>query len=246
MRDIEEILLFRSDLSPFLVHLTKSHSGASAKENLFQILDGQSLKSGTGEVSDVKYGGFTQSLDDDDRAKYFNAVCFTETPLNEIHCLLEIGYRNVNLEPYGVVFLKSRLKERDVSPAVYINNTNGNKNKLIQALYSLTEEHKGAAKQLLPLVSVFGQKIQHPGAQNPPNGEVDFIWEREWRYPMVSGDLEFTQEDVFMGICPHEEIAKFETRYPDMKFFDPTKNIKWYASKLISERQRLNLKYSVV
>lgn len=246
MRSIEEILLFRSDLSPFLVHLTKQTPNSSAKDILHTILDERTLKAGASEVSDAKYGGWTNNLEDDDRSKLLNAVCFTETPLNEIHCLLDIAYRNINLEPYGIVFMKDRLKVRDVSPAIYINNERGNKNLLIQALYRLHEEFPGEAKQLLPLISVFGEKIMHPAAESPPVGRVDFIWEREWRYPKVSGDLEFTVDDLFMGICPHEEIPEFEGTYPTIKFFDPSKNIKWYASKLVSERQRLNLKYSVV
>jgi len=246
MRNIDEILLFRSDLSPFLVHLTKSTDNQSAKEILFEILDAKELKAGMGEVSDAKYAGWTRNLDDDLKEKLFNAICFTETPLNEIHCLLEISSRNIHLEPYGIVFLKARLKERDVSPAIYINNEQGNKNPLIRALYSLIDDYPDEAKQLLPLISVFGQKFQHPGANQPATGTVDFIWEREWRYPMVSGSFEFTEEDYFLGVCPHDEIAEFEQRYPTIKFFDPSKNIKWYASKLVSERQRLNLKYSVV
>ena len=42
---------------------------------------------------------------------YFSAVCFTETPLNEIYSLLEISRRRVNLKPYGLVFLKEKLQE---------------------------------------------------------------------------------------------------------------------------------------
>jgi hypothetical protein len=49
-----------------------------------------------------------------------------------------------------------------------------------------------------------------------------------------------------MGLCPHDEIRKFERLWAPIEFIDPTRNMKWYAEKLIRARQRLDLKYSVV
>jgi hypothetical protein len=75
---------------------------------------------------------------------------------------------------------------------------------------------------------------------------VDFRWEREWRYPYVEGPLTFSAEDVFVGLCSHDEIDIFEGLFPDVEFIDPTRNTKWYATKLVAARQRLDIGFSVV
>ena len=79
-----------------------------------------------------------------------------------------------------------------------------------------------------------------------PSGCIDFRWEREWRYSSIAGDLEFAEEDVFVGLCPDSEIDFFEGLFRNVGFVDPQRNMKWYAKKLIEARQRFDLKYSVV
>lgn len=247
MRDIDDILNFRTDISPFLVHLTRSRNpGQTARDNLTSILGQQLLACGSTLVSDARFGVYTDGLSDDLKRRLFCAICFTETPVSEIHNLLEIAYRHVRLEPYGLVFLKDRLESRGVSPVVYLNNVRGDKDPVFQALCSLRTTHAAAAAELLPLVSVFGLKIQPPGAPNRPPGEVDFRWEREWRLPYIKAPLEFNSDDVFVGLCPHGEIPQFEALLAGVGFIDPVRNMKWYATKLIQARQRLNLKASVV
>lgn len=247
-RDIQDILYFRSDISPFLVHLTRDRdqNGEDAKATLQKIIGERKLISGANEISDVKYGGNTSSMLPDDKKKYFAAVCFTETPLNEVHCLLEINSRQIDLRGYGLVFLKEALHKKGVCPVFYVNNEKGDMDGVFQALFSLIKTHPTEAAKVLPLFATFGQKVQSPGTAKRPNGPVDFRWEREWRYPSASGDLEFTDEDVFVGLCPHDEIGDFEALFPKVGFVDPQRNMKWYAKKLIEARKRLDLKYSVV
>jgi hypothetical protein len=55
-----------------------------------------------------------------------------------------------------------------------------------------------------------------------------------------------TEEDIFVGICPHEEIERFEKMFKKINFIDPRRNMKWYATQLINARCRLDLKFSVV
>jgi hypothetical protein len=246
MRKIDDILLFRADISPFLVHMTKKTDTMSATQVLEKIIEEKLVRPGRAEVSDIRYGGYTLNMSDEDRQLYFGATCFTETPLDEIHCLLDINYRQINLEPYGLVFLKDKLLLKGVSPVIYLNNETGDKDKVAQALFSLIDSHAGAAAKLLPLMSVFGQKIQSPFSANRPKGRVDFRWEREWRQPCAKEGVSFDDDDVFIGLCPHEEIKHFEEAYPSIRFVDPLRPMKWYASKLIDMRQRVDLKYSVV
>lgn len=135
MRSINDILDFRTDVSPFLVHLTRTADGRSAHERLKCIIQQRRLEAGNDRISSASFG-----LDDaQSRAKkdYFRAVCFTETPLDQIHCLLDIENRKVNLEPYGLVFLRESLQGRGVSPVLYLNNELGDKGNTVCSLADL-------------------------------------------------------------------------------------------------------------
>ncbi|HLG94643.1 MAG TPA: hypothetical protein VI546_07390 [candidate division Zixibacteria bacterium] len=244
MRKIDHILHFRADISSFLVHLTRSIAGVrSGKEALLSILREKKLICGSTQVSDARFGRYTLDMTDEDRKLFFSAICFTETPLNEIHCLLEIAYRQIDLEPYGLVFLKERLQDCGISPVLYLNNEQGDKDPVIRSLCSLIDTQPEPAAKFLPLLAVFGQKLTAPGALPSSDPKVDFRWEGEWRLPSVNGSLQFDLQDVFIGLCPHDEIDEFEAILPPLKFVDPTRNMKWYATKLIEARQRLDIKF---
>jgi len=244
-RDINDILLFREDISPFLVHLTRNFPDIQAAQALRQIIQQRQLCARTPEVSDARFGMNTMNMTPELKLRYFGAVCLTETPINEIHCLLEITGRQVDLQPCGLVFLKNRLQQRGVSPVNYVNNETGNGDRIVRALTTLIAADELAAAMLLPLISVFGRQLTPPGAAQRVQS-VDFRWEREWRFPNCFGALAFDAQDIFIGICPHNEIGNFEAALPGIGFIDPARNMKWYASKLIASRQRLNLRHSVV
>lgn len=245
-RDVSDILHFRGDISPFLVHLTRTFESMSARRRLRSIIESRTLKAGSSLVSHATYGYRIGTLGAEAKRRLFSAICFTETPLSEMHCVLEIAGREVDLAPYGLVFLKDRLMKRGVSPVLYLNNTQGDKDAVVRGLDRLIETNREVAEVIIPLIAVFGKQLQSVYSSVPPNKEIDFRWEREWRYPASAGDFEFTEDDVFVGLCPHEEIDDFEDRWQGIKFIDPTRNVKWYASKLIAARQRLDIKYSVV
>jgi len=245
-RDVNDILHFRSDISPFLVHLTRSLEPMDAKKRLRRIIDSRTLIAGDSLVSHATYGYRIGDLDAESKRRLFSAICFTETPLTEMHCVLEIAGREVDLEPYGLVFLKDRLMKRGVSPVLYLNNAQGDKDAVVRGLDQLIDANREVAEAILPLIAVFGRQLQSVYSRFPPRREVDFRWEREWRYPASAGKLEFAENDVFVGLCPHEEIDDFESRWQGVNFIDPTRSVKWYASKLIAARRRLDIKYSVV
>jgi hypothetical protein len=145
-----------------------------------------------------------------------------------------------------LVFLRERLEQRGISPVFYLNNELGDKAAVIKGLCKLIEVDEEAAKQILPLISFFGEKIPPCGNNAAPSGRIDFRWEREWRYPASKGAFNFTSEDILVGLCPNEEIEHFEKFFPGIEFVDPTRNIKWYAKKLINARKRLKILHSVV
>ncbi|MBI5870009.1 MAG: hypothetical protein HZB44_03485 [Actinobacteria bacterium] len=251
-REIEDILHFRRDISPFLVHLTRRSSGRSAKQALKNIIINRSLKPKSSDISDARFGICTIGMEQNQKMRLFSSVCFTETPLSEIHCLLSLAHRKVDLAPYGLVFLKEDLAKKGVSPVFYLNNIRNDKDAVVQALCTLVEEESVAAEKLLPLIAVFGTKLTAPGAQKQTD-KIDFRWEREWRYPYSEGPLIFEKEDIFMGLCPNKEIDYFEGIFNEgvkpqkrVSFIDPRLNLEWYAKELIEARKRSELKYSVI
>lgn len=246
MRNIDDILLFRTDLSPFLAHLTRASSTANAHQNLESILSSRELRAGNAMISDARFGGSTLNMPLADQERFFGAVCFTETPLSEVHSLLEIYGRSVNLEPYGLVFSKEQLRSKGVSPVVYLHNDAGSMDCVFRTLFGLCASDPVSAELLLPLIAVCGDKVMAPGASQRPLGKVDFAWEREWRHRSSKGSFKFVDDDVFCGLCPHEEISHFESKYPPYRFIDPRRAMKWYAEALIDCRHRLSLKNSVV
>lgn len=241
------MLYFRNDISPFLVHLTRCFNQKSPRENLEAILSEDKLRYGPKAISDAKYGYDYSKLTDNIEKQFFQAISFTETPINEVHNLLEIAGRGIDLQPYGLVFHKYRLKEKGVSPVLYINNSEGDKDALIQELCSLIVKQPGAAAQLLPFIAIYGKKLNPVGGHSSgESDEKDFTWEREWRVTSGTGVFEFEHDDVFIGLCPHEEISYFESDYPWLEFIDPQRNMKWYAEKLVRARKKADLEYSVV
>ena len=246
MRSIDDIMDFRTDISPFLVHLTRTSDGQVARARLESIIGEKKLEVGPTLVSHASFGFPYMELQNPAVAEFFQAVCFTETPLDQIHCLLDVQDRAVNLEPYGLVFLRQRLQERGVAPVIYLNNELGDKPPLVQALAQLVDEKPDIARQILPLIAVFGKKLP-PACQGvPPSGRIDFLWEREWRWPRSRGDFSFNITDVFIGLCPHDEISEFENMLPLVRFVDPRRNMRWYSTQLIEMRQRRDLTQSVV
>jgi hypothetical protein len=127
-----------------------------------------------------------------------------------------------------------------------LNNELGDKPPLIEALAGLIEENPEIARQILPFIAIFGKKLPPECEGNPPPGRIDFLWEREWRWPYMSGDLSFDTQDVFIGLCPHDEIEAFERLFPRVRFVDPRRTMRWYSTQLVEMRQRLNLAQSVV
>jgi len=239
-RDINDVLIFRGDISPFLVHITRDKQVGTnvvmpAATVLRKIIRNKQLIAGDDAMSDSRFFIYSQQQ----RKDYCRAISFTETPLNEIHSFLKIIGRSCNFEPYGLVFIKRKLCEKGVSPVFYINNEKADKLEVVEALCQWRNSAPEHAKQILPLISSFGKRLL-------TEKEIDFSWEREWRYPSVNGNLEFDEDDVFVGICPHDEISQFQSLIPGVPFVDCQRNMKWYAKKLISARQHHDLKYPVV
>ncbi len=248
-RSIDDVLDFRNDISPFLVHLTRKKGNRSAKKILSDIISSKKLLQSGAKISDTRFGCTDVKWDAEKVKTLFSAICFTETPLNEIHCLLEIKNRTVQLEPYGLVFLKKNLRPKNISPVLYLNNYGVPINDLLSVLGNMVTSagYPKELNRLFPLFSSIGKKLTAHRS-----GIYDFSWEREWRLPYCFGDFDIDfDHDVFIGLCPHTEIDEFEKLTATILgkpilFIDPRRNAKWYAKKLIDRRRKFKLTVSVV
>jgi hypothetical protein len=192
-RSIKETLTQRTDISQYLVHLTKdTDDGKSAKENLISILKG-------GQIEARKHHClFSPKLrkEDEEIQKLFNVVCLTETPLEKIHLLTNIKGRKINLRPFGVVFTKEAVINKQGNPAMYVYGANKILIKFMKQMYrefieaaNEDPDEIGDFDRLGSLVNIV--KTGH-----------DFHWEREWR---VKEKLVFQLSDIYAVIAPETD-----------------------------------------
>ena len=208
-----EFLDKKRDYSPLLVHLTRADELHTAKGVLECILDEQTLRA-------YNYYCLFQeeisSLDDATKSK-FKVVCFTETPIDQIEVLLErVHGRNITLEPYGLVFKKEYIRQREGNPVFYASGSLFNS---LWRLYRLAVQDNFPALENRFLALV-----------NKCDKEVDFHWEREWR---ITGNLEFNLDDIYCGLCPEEDIDHFENVYEPVIFISPYWGINKILDKLV-------------
>jgi hypothetical protein len=119
--DIREILNRRSDLSTFLVHLTRDSAEVGAAENLRDIIKTRRIEARSvfGHLR-RRLGEIGKDLDSQ------KCVCFTETPLEHAHMLVaEIDERKFKFEPYGIALTKKIGRQRGIDPVWYVDITPG-------------------------------------------------------------------------------------------------------------------------
>lgn len=199
---IKDILHRRSDLSTFIVHLTRGEDDMSARERLQAIIDEHELFARTpmGWAAD-------QDDTDDPAAQTQRVVCFSETPLEHIWALAaEIEGRQVQLEPYGVAFTKFKARKLGINPVWYVDMTVGREWVLSRALNELKAEavasedfHSHPAARIFPFAEPMGTWPDHMR---------EFWWEREWRHV---GDFSIPSLGSFF-LCPEDEIDEFVPR----------------------------------
>lgn len=97
------------------------------------------------------------------------------------------------------------------------------------------------AKEILPFISFFGKFLPPACISDPQLGRLDFLWEREWRWPHLKGKFLAKRNEVFIGLCPDEEIGEFERLLRPVKFVDPRRDMRWYSTQLLEMKNRCNL-----
>lgn len=219
----------RADVSMFMVHLTRDDrthtapnvTGMTVEENFASIFEQKRIAA---FGIHCLHGDRLKRLPEK-KQRQFRVACFTETPLDQIRGLLDVGPRQIDLEPYGFVFKREFLYAMGAQPAHYLNNYHPNPLRdAVECIYEmgLKNNFTGRTWPLLPLVNVM-------------QDNHDFVWEREYR---VIGDVEFEYDDLVCVILPdHEYELRERMAGLGITALDPG----WSYEKMVlefSEQQR--------
>jgi Putative abortive phage resistance protein AbiGi, antitoxin len=213
--NIRDVLHRRTDLSTFVVHLTRARSAPewdqeqSAKDCLYSIATDRRIRA-------LKAHGWADEQDDenDQNAQTQRVVCFSETPLEHINSLVTpIAQRKVALAEWGLVITKMVARQAGVNPIWYVDQTTAQyaQWEISKAVDDLKKEaiaskigfHKHPAAMMFPFFEVMGT-----WRNVDPISRKEFWWEREWR---MRGDYFFGLDQIAFWIVPDAEQAAFQT-----------------------------------
>jgi hypothetical protein len=212
---IRDVLSRRSDLSTFLVHLTRDFDEViddghvytmTARESLGQIIESRRLIA-------VTPMGFAAEQDDpaDPAKQTQRTVCFSETPLEHTWAMFEQiddRQRNIKLQPYGLALTKVLARRHAVNPVWYVDMTPAGHQWLAHDVWALRDAavatgdfHNQPIARLLPFFDWMGGPF-------PPNSPgKEFWWEREWRH---QGDFDLAPIwDKIIWLCPEADHDDF-------------------------------------
>jgi hypothetical protein len=211
-KSITDLLHRRSDLSTFLVHLTRNHPDHPARSNLLAILTGRTLEARTPMGVGSKY--WEQHAD---FAITQKPVCFSETPLEHVWMLCEeIAGRTVQMQPYGLAITKTWARRHGVNPIMYIDQSPTGFDWLLNPVNEMLD----AAAAGHAVRKVFGQWQTATLAQSPIARLTPFFepmdtalqtqrewwWEREWRH---IGNLGFEWHELVAVLVPEDDHLAF-------------------------------------
>ena len=204
--EIDQLLARRTDLSTFLVHLTRSDETASAKDRLKGILNEQKI------FARSAFGMATAELQKRQLPEdHQRAVCFTETPLQNVNLLTEkIAGRDCQFEPYGIAIARKQARKSGANPVWYLDITPGHDwltnpvNALVNEAIEKGDFHNQPIAKLTPFLEQMGSR---PNGNDPWDRgyKKEFWWEREWRHV---GD--FSLPSRYIVLCPSAEIPEIK------------------------------------
>lgn len=230
---IQDLLARRSDLSTFIVHLTRqTEDGNSPGANLRSILRGEKIEARS------TFGPAASKLQSSEDRESQNCVSFSETPLEHLYCLVQkIPKRQFRLSSYGLAFTKMKARQLGVNPVWYVDITPGHPchewlTKPTGALIDreirrLKRFRNSPLAQISPFIDWMGSGMGRSGY----GYRKEFWWEREWRY---RGDFHFSLSGVAFGLAAESRIERFEKFTEGLgrriRFLDP----KWGLEKVIA------------
>lgn len=233
---IEDLLSSRTDLSTFLVHLTRSANDKSAKDVLKQIISDDKIIAGS------PYGIAAKKLQDKRLStESQKVVCFTETPMEHLSLLTgEIENRGCKFEPYGLAFTRKQCRKMGVNPVWYVDITPGHfwltnpLNNMVDIAIEAGEFDKSDISKISPFVEQMGAGETDAGGRIR-GYKKEFWWEREWRHV---GD--FYLPNTYIILCPTEDMRELKNHVFDLKegkctsvsFIDPSWSLEYIIGKL--------------
>jgi hypothetical protein len=191
---IAQLLSRRSDLSTFVVHLTRDTPDSQARDSLASILGSRRL------LARTPFGPAVRSLQAKlpDCVGSQDVVCFTETPLEHINLLLEPITdltRSCEFEPYGIAVTKRVARDTAVNPVWYTDISPKGHDWLMNSVNALIDDavdqviaRRAAGdanahfkdypvSRLTPFIEQMGVARTHTASYHK-----EFWWEREWRH----------------------------------------------------------------
>jgi hypothetical protein len=231
---IDRLLARRTDLSTFLVHLSRASDEESAKDRLISIVKSRSIEARS------PYGPAVPRLE---KAKQptesQKCVCFTETPLEHVHILTsQIEERNFHFEPYGIAISKKQGRKNGVNPVWYLDISPGH-DWLTQPLEKMIDEaidDGEYAGHPLARLTPFIEQMGSGGNESGIGGyRKEFWWEREWRH---QGDFKIRSKPII--ICPAKDIRDVREAISqdemdlndDLSFIDPNWSLEQIIGRL--------------
>jgi hypothetical protein len=210
--DIAEVLNRRSDLSTFVVHLTRDHSDTDkARDRLEQIIAKRNLRAGEPRGMAVSYRPKFKDALTDEQKETQRVVCFTETPLEHVYSMFaEIASRVNEFRPYGLGLTKMVARRAQINPVWYVDLTDPSPWPLRNALNSVIDHATKEgwfeeAKAIFPMIELMYTRRDDEGTVMKRN---EWWWEREWRHV---GDVDLVPLwDKILWFSPEEEITDVE------------------------------------
>ncbi len=234
MASIEELLHRRSDLSTFLVHLTRD-GVQSARDNLVSILRERMIEARTpmGMAADLDpiLRGTTATQ---------RVVCFTETPLEHTWMMVEnIPGRSVCFSCYGLVFTKTTARRMGCNPVWYLDITPGHQwltgpvqqlraQAIEAARHSKTDgiEQVRLKQQPIFKLTPFLEQMGKPKVVRK-----EFWWEREWRHV---DDFCFDSSHVVTILAPEEAHDTLDAELDALGRRVPVVDPRWGQERMIA------------
>lgn len=244
MVNIEYLLHRRTDLSTFLVHLTRAgDDGESAYDNLLSITESNLIEARTPMGATPKLEKYLTGTSATQKV-----VCFTETPLEHTWMMLEqIENRRVQFEPYGLAITKPTARKALVNPVWYsdITPTRGwRRSWPIHSVNELTDDAKERSKSdgIIDVDALASEPIfqltpyfEQMGPMND-GGRKEFWWEREWRH---IDDYEIDSPDQVVALfAPEQEHSDFRADLKDVSeqwARRPVLDPNWGLERMIAE-----------
>jgi hypothetical protein len=222
--DIERLLHRRSDLSTFLVHLSRDiPGGPTARENVLAMLQSRSIQARSVFGMAKSWATADPAVEATQRC-----VCFTETPLEQVWMMTrEINLRQVHLQPYGLAFTKRYGRQSGANPVWYMDITPGH-DWLTPPVDVLVELGRRGESRTLdsPAGDVTGAVVVGPAPGDNPilkltpfieqmgptqggQSKKEFWWEREWRKVGNFSFLSWNWSKLVAAFAPEADHERF-------------------------------------